>query len=301
MPMARRPEPAPEAGEPLAPRLRRRWLVNLALLAVITALAAFFFYHRQQEQAETGPPLTAISAQQVTRLQIERPGQSVIVLEKHGEDWRLVAPLKARANRFAVENALRVAAVRSELKLDGGEPAHYGLATPQAKLRFGDEVIEFGTLHPFRQQVYVRYHGAVHLIPAATLTAVARAPAHFIDGRLIEADRRIVEIRLPGFALALKDGSWQRQPPDKNLASDRINNFVAQWRNAQALAVESPSGRPVLAPIRLTLQRGNGKPETLALGVLAHKPEFVLWRPDEKLEYHFPEEIGKRLLTLETE
>ncbi len=298
MPMARDPEPAPETGEPQAPRLRRRWLVNLALLAVIAALAAFFFYHRQQEQAETGPPLTTIAAPQVTRLQIERPGQSVIVLEKHGEDWRLVAPLKARANRFAVENALRVTAARSELKLDGGEPVHYGLASPQAKLQFGDEVIEFGALHPFRQQVYVRYRGAVHLIPAATLTAVARAPAHFIDGRLIEADRRIVDIRLPGFALALKDGSWQRQPPDKNLASDRINHFVAQWSNAQALAVGPASGRPVLASLRLTLQRGNGKPETLVLGVLAYKPEFVLWRPDEKLEYHFPEEIGKRLLNI---
>ncbi len=141
----------------------------------------------------------------------------------------------------------------------------------------------------------------MHLIPAATLTAVARAPAHFIDGRLIESDRRIVGVRLPGFALVLKDGSWQRQPPDKNLVSDRINNLVAQWNNAQALAVEPPSGRPALASIRLTLQRGNDKPETLALGVLAYKPEFVLLRTDEKLEYHFPEEIGKRLLTLETE
>ncbi len=298
MPMARRPEPTPQADEPEAPRLRRRWLLNLALLGVVAALAAFFVYHRTQEQIETGSTLTAIAAADVAQLRIERPGQPAIVLERTGDGWRLTAPYRARANRFNVETALRVASARSELRLEGGELHRYGLDAPQAVLRLDDEVIAFGALHPFRQQVYVLYRDTVHLIPAQALVAVTRAPGHFIDGRLLEPERRLVGLKLPGFALALKDGSWQRRPPDQNLASDRINNFVAQWRNAQALAVEPPSGRPVLASIRLTLQRGNDKPETLALGVLAYKPEFVLLRADEKLEYHFPEEIGKRLLNI---
>ena len=129
---------------------------------------------------------------------------------------------------------------------------------------------------------------------------MVRVPeSHFIDGRPIEAGRRLVGLRLPGFALALKDGAWQRQPPDQSLASDRLSDFVAQWTNAQALTVEPAGTRPALATIRLELQRPDAKPETLALEVLAYKPTFVLRRRDEKLEYHFPEEIGKQLLNLE--
>ncbi len=282
-------------GEREPPRMRRRWFVNLVLLVVVLALVAFYFYQREQERTDAGPALTTLVTQQVTRAQIERPGQPAIVLEKHGADWRLTAPLAARANRFAIGNLLAVAGARSELKLDGNEPRQYGLDTPQARLRLDDEVIEFGALHPFKSQVYVRHRGAVHLIPAAALSAVARAPGHFIDGRLIEPERRLVGLRLPGFTLTLKDGFWQRQPPDKNITSDQLSDFVAQWANARALAVEPAGNRPALATVQLTLARGEAS-ETLALDVLAYKPTFTLRRRDEKLEYHFPQEIGKRLL-----
>ena len=299
--MAKHPDTAAPNGQPEAPRLRRRWLVNLALLAIVVTLAVFTVYQRQQEKTEPGSPLTTLATENVGRIRIERTGQPTIVLEKETENWRLTSPVAARANRFNVENLLRVASARSELKLDGGDPAPYGLVTPQAKLEVGDETFEFGALHPFHHQVYVRHRGVVHLVGAQALSAVLRAPSHFIDGRLIEPNRRLVGLRLPGFALALKDGSWQRLPPDKKLASDRLNDFVAQWTNAHALAVEPAGMRPALATIRLELQRPDAKPETLALDVLAYKPTFVLRRRDEKLEYHFPEEIGKRLLHLSGE
>ncbi len=284
-----------EEREP--PRMRRRWFVNLALLVAVLVLVAFYFYHREREKTDTGPTLTAIAAPQVTRVRIERPGQAAIVFEKHGENWRMTAPLPARANRFTVENLLAVAGARTELRLDGADARQYKLDAPQARLRLNDETIEFGALHPFRQQVYVRYRDAVHLIPAIALTAVARAPGHFIDGRLLEPDRRLVGLRLPGFTLTLKDGSWQRQPPDKNLTSDQLGNFVAQWANARALTVEPAGNRPALATVQLALARADTT-EPLALDVLAYKPTFTLRRRDEKLEYHFPEEIGKRMLEI---
>lgn len=309
--MAKRPDTTAPDGQPETPPLRRRWLANLALLAIVVTLAAFTVYHRQQEKTEPGSPLTTLATENVGRIRIERTGQPAIVLEKETENWRLTSPVAARANRFNVENLLRVASARSELKLNDGDPARYGLVAPQAKLEVGDETFEFGALHPFHHQVYVRHRGVVHLVGAQALSAVLRAPSHFIDGRLIEPNRRLVGLRLPGFALELKDGTWQRLPPNKKLASDRLNDFVAQWTNAHALAVEAAGQRPALASIRLTLAHEDAKPqhtevlpavprdakpESLTLDVLAYKPTFVLRRRDEKLEYHFPEEIGKRLL-----
>src|SRR3989344_1908848 len=311
--MAKRPDTAASSDEPEAPRLRRRWLVNLTLLAVVVTLAAFTVYQRQQEKTESGPSLTTLTTENVGRIRIERPGQPVIVLEKHAGNWRLASPVAARANRFNVENLLRVASARSEMKLDGGDPAQYGLVTPQAILRLGDdsrdgggraasgtaadEVFEFGTLHPFRSQVYVRHRGIVHLVSAQALHAVLRATNHFIDARLLEPERRLVGLRLPGLTLDLKDGRWQHQPPTKDLASDRVNDFVARWTNAHALAAEPAGTRPALASVRLMLTRDSG-PETLTLEIVSYKPTFVLRRRDEKLEYHFPEEIGKRLLDI---
>ena len=285
-----------EEREP--PRLRRRWLVNLALLAIVVTLAVFTVYHRQQEKTDLGLPLAVLATENVSRLRIERPGQPIIELQKDTENWRLTSPVAARANRFNVENLLRMPSARSELKFDDGDPTQYGLVTPQAKLEVGAETFEFGALHPFHHQVYVRHRGVVHLVGAQALSVVLRAPSHFIDGRLIEPNRRLVGLRLPGFALELKDGAWQRLPPTKDLTSDRVSDFVAQWTNAHALAVETAGQRPALASIHLTLARQDAKPESLTLDVLAYKPTFVLRRRDEKLEYHFPEEIGKRLLDI---
>lgn len=315
-------------GEQEPPRLRKRWGVNLALLAVVVALAAFTIYQRQQEKTELGPPLTALAIEAINRVHLERPEQAVITLAKQGEHWRLTAPVNARANRFNVDSLLRVAGARSELRLEGDDAAQYGLTTPQARLQLDAETFEFGALHPFRPQVYVRHRGTVHLVSAQMLSAVLRAPNHFIDARLLEPERRLVGLRLPGFALDLKDGRWQHQPPAKDLASDRIGDFVAQWTNAHALSVEPATARPALASLRLIVTRESAmprradvpvavpkdvkpqhtdvlpavprdaKPETLTLDILAYKPTFVLRRRDEKLEYHFPEEIGKRLLDI---
>ena len=43
---------------------------------------------------------------------------------------------------------------------------------------------------------------------------------------------------------------------------------------------------------------GPAKSNVIKLGVISYKPEFVLYRPDEKLEYRFSEDTGKRLLQL---
>ncbi|MBI3576357.1 MAG: hypothetical protein HY083_12005, partial [Gammaproteobacteria bacterium] len=86
--MAKRPDTTAPNPQPEAPRLRRRWLVNLTLLAVVVMLAVFTVYQRQQEKTESGPPLTALTTENVGRIRIERPGQPVIALEKHAGNWR---------------------------------------------------------------------------------------------------------------------------------------------------------------------------------------------------------------------
>ncbi|MEK7717925.1 MAG: DUF4340 domain-containing protein, partial [Pseudomonadota bacterium] len=219
--------------------------------------------------------------------------------EKTGNEWKLTAPLPARANRLNVETLLRVLSAPSETRFPAAaaELSQYGLEKPSARVWLENEEIVFGALHPLNNQIYVLHNNEVALIPSYHLSAATYPYTNFIDSRLFEEDRKLTSLRLPGFMLSLKDGVWRRQPVDKKLTSDRINDFASEWQNARALSVDKYSGKESIGRIDITFKR-DGKNEKLPLGILAYKPDFILHRQDENLEYHFTEETGKRLLNL---
>ncbi|MCR4300890.1 MAG: DUF4340 domain-containing protein [Sulfuricaulis sp.] len=292
--------PAQDQGPPAGPSgLRRRWLLNGGLLALIGVLAWLAAHRAGQEKDIAGPPLTPLAAETVSQVRIERPGQPAIVLEKTGKDWALAKPLPARANRFNVESLLRIVAAPGDTRLtaNAGELVKFGLDKPQSRLWLDNQEIAFGSLHPLNNRIYVLYNNEVVLIPGHHLGPVLYPYTNFIDSRLFEENRKLTSIRLPDFTLSLENGAWQKNPPDSKLTSDQMNDFSAEWQNARALGVEKYSGKTVLDRIVFTSARDD-KNQKLALGILAYKPSFVLHRPDENLEYHFTEETGKRLLKL---
>jgi hypothetical protein len=278
---------------------KRRWLLNAGLLGLIAALAWVAAQRSGQQNDAPSPPLTVLSAAAVSHVRIERPEQSAIAIEKTGNEWKLTAPLPARANRLNVETLLRVLSAPIETRFQAvtAELPQYGLEKPSARVWLENEEIAFGTLHPLKNQIYVLHNNEVVLIPGYHLSAATYPYTNFIDSRLFEEDRKITSLRLPGFMLGLKDGVWRRQPVDKKLTSDRINDFASEWQNASALSVDKYSGTEPVDHIEIACVR-DGKNEKIRLGILAYKPDFVLYRPDENLEYHFTEETGKRLLNL---
>lgn len=297
MPEAEKPGNSAPLATP--PGLRRRWLLNAALLVLIGLLAWLAIHRAGQENGAAGPPLTALAADAVMQIRIERPGHPAITLEKTGNEWRLTAPVQARANPFNVENLLRILTAPGATRFPAvaQDPAKFGLDQPQSRVRFGDEEIVFGALHPLNNRIYVRHGSEIALIPAHYLSGALYPYNNFIDSRLFEEDRRITAIRLPDFTLTQKDGVWHRQPVQAGLTSDRINDFAAEWQNARALGIEKYSGKEILDRIEITSLRDD-KTEKLTLGILAYKPDFVLFRKDEHLEYHFTEDTGKRLLNI---
>ncbi|MHB8255587.1 MAG: hypothetical protein ACYDEV_18330, partial [Acidiferrobacter sp.] len=91
-------------------------------------------------------------------------------------------------------------------------------------------------------------------------------------------------------------------PKPSKVSNDRINTFVDEWRYARALSVTRYHGEPAVGQIVIRYRGlGGHKPphlKVLTIGILATRPELVLLRRDQGLEYHFPEEIGRRLLHL---
>ena len=302
MPETEKNDRSESSGDQAVSGLKRRWLLNAGLLGLIAALVWIVVQRSGQQKDVPGPPLTGLSAAAVAHVRIERPKQPAIALEKTGNEWKLTAPLPARVNRLNIETLLHVLSAPVETRFPAvtAELPQYGLEKPSARVWLENEEIAFGALHPLKNQIYVLHNNEVALIPSYHLSAATYPYTNFIDSRLFEEDRKLTSLRLPGFMLSLKDGVWRRQPVDKKLTSDRINDFVSEWQNARALSVDKYSGKESIGRIDITSIR-NGKNEKLPLGILAYKPDFILHRQDENLEYHFTEETGKRLLNISSQ
>lgn len=278
----------------------RRWWVNLVLLLVVIGLGLFAWKRSDQtQQDDTRLLLTDLKTDAIDRIDIKK-ADATITLQRNNGVWRLTAPINARGNDFAIESVVHLAQAPSEGRLTptADDLGRYGLSKPKLVVRLNDSVIEFGDLHPFKDQYYARHGDAIHLVSSGYYAQAAQPYTGFIDTRLLIADSKPVAFKLPGFALTLKDGTWQRAPEDKALSSDRINAFVEEWRHARALNVKASTAAPGKERITITFADDTNKLSTLTLSVLARTPELVLLRADEQLEYHFPAETAQRLLNL---
>lgn len=292
--------PAPKASATSA--LGRRWWLNLGLLVLVAGLGLFAWYRSEHPSKQAKPLLTDINTDTVEQIEIERPHETNVRLERRDGGWRLVAPIEARADAFAADSLLRLLKAPIEGTVEppaDAKLARYGLEQPKLRVRFDTAEIDFGERHPLKDEQYVKYESAVHLISTEYYTQATVPYTNLIDSRLIEPGRKFVSIKLPTFALALKDGTWVRDPEIKSLSSDRINAFVDEWRHARALNIKPHTGKKKpQESVAITFTKPDGRESRLTIDVLARKPELVLYRKDENLEYHFPEDIGKRLLEL---
>ncbi len=294
--------------------MSKRWLLNAGLALLVAALALVMVFKPGTHKTKQIPPLTGLPVAGITHIRLLRPGEPEIDLDKTGAEWMMTAPRKARANQFRVDELLRLAVARSATNFiaPAAELGKYGLDKPRAELWLNDQEISFGGPHPIDPAFYILYKGQVHVVPEHFDNAVTAGLSDFFDTQLLDNKYKPIEFRLPGLRLTKQaDGSWQVTPPNKELSTDRVNRFVDQWRYAQALSVEPYSGSRVIDHIRITFaptEKGtpaaagtrpaDNKHELLNLGILARKPELVLYREDEGLEYHFPAEMANQLLKL---
>jgi len=283
--------------------MKNRWLLNLALVLLVGALVLVAVFRPGKEPEPAGTPLTALTPESVTTIRLQRPKQADIVLEKKHDTWQLTAPREARANGFRVNELTRLAAtpVKTRFPANAAELEKYGMASPLATAVLNDAEIRFGAMHPLSQELYVLHAGQVQLVPATVMRTVLTPLDDWFHPGLLADKTRIVSLQLPGFRLTQNEqGAWVRTPARANLSSDRINRFVDEWRYARALSVTSASGKRAAERIAITVADGE-KTRVLEFGVLSRKPELVLVRIDEQLEYHFPADAVARLLELNPE
>src|SRR5437660_1852823 len=186
--------------------------------------------------------LTDLTTAQVRRIALKTPAGEMEV-EKKGDHWDIVKPLRARADDEKVGDLIaRITTARIQQFVTGdhGDLRPYGLAEPRGSITlFSQEgekdqkvetadsskvvredkgqTLQIGSIsEKEKDQVYVRFapRGAVYTLPRKIEEALNTKPADLRDNHLVRIDTNILDritIDAPGktkTVLARKDGNW---------------------------------------------------------------------------------------------
>ena len=273
----------------------KRSQLNLALLAVAAGLGVAVFFAQKKEPP--GPPLTALTSDQVTRIALEHPGQPAIRLEKRDGGWFLVEPVKAEVDEFEINALLGLASAETKEKLDGVSVAELELAPPKYALTLNDTRVEFGGVEPLQYRRYVKVGETVSLIEDPPSAALDKDYADLVAKGLFPTGAEIERIELPKLTLAKADGKWNVTPADPKATADAMQQLADGWKNARAMWNEQAQSVPAAAKAeRVKVRLAGG--EVREFLVAAREPQFKLHRPDLGVNYVLSKALADELLRL---
>lgn len=271
--------------------MKRALAANLALAAVVAALAALVYW--KPNETTPGHALSTLKPEAVAVIRIERTGAAAITLEKKGDAWFLTEPFRARADAARVERLLEIAQARATHRMPAADLARFDLERPETRVTIDGQSFGFGLVNEMSREQYVLTGGAVHTIHARYGTALPGAAADMASRQLFAPSEMPVRIELKDFSVANRDGRWVLAPaPGEELSQDDYNSWVDGWRRATALRVEPYTRIRPQGEIKVELKDGT----RLTLAILGRGPDLALARSDEKLVYILVADIAKRLL-----
>ncbi|MFL6233980.1 MAG: DUF4340 domain-containing protein [Thermoanaerobaculia bacterium] len=299
----------------------------LILLVLVLGLGAFIWLYERKlpssEERETlGKKVFALEKGDVTAVAIEAP-KGAVRLEKApapkpvkkdkkeetaepaAADWRLVRPLAARADAFAVDRLLdAVTSLQKTSTLDDVDPQAVGLDKPRATVRLttrgGEKVLRIGAEVPPGGSTIAGVEGrkGAYVVSDAILSEVDKAPGEWRDHQVFRGNREAVQrITLSGgpegpVALARRRGSfWMERPAadraDRDLVDGLLSDltgltadrFLDGPQNLAALGLNPPKGAVDLVfsdgtpPARVelgTAVTGSAAPEGQPAGEVAY-------------------------------
>lgn len=246
--------------------------------------------------AET-PPITALKADDVRRIHINRPVRDDLVLVRQSaQHWMLERAVPLPADDFKLRALTRLVEERASRSYASADMdlAELRLDPPVASAIFNDVAIEFGSLEPINQLRYVRVRDRVYLIPDNYLPLLEAGFSQFVRPRLFDEEARIASIRVPGLRVDHDGNAWSVEP-QQDVSSDVLQQFFDIWQDASSISIQpaDPGQSGEVVEIRLRDQA-----EPVELQIISRQPELVLSRPAWGIQYR----MGNRseaLLTLD--
>ncbi len=290
--------------------MKKRWILNLVLLAIVAGIVAFLYMQPQQVSETKEYELSTLRLADFTQIKVEFPTQAPVTFEKIDGFWRMTAPYKVRADLASVNRILSIIAAKSLEKLPVDDPSKYGLDNPRIRLKLtnstGEQVFVFGTHNPVSEEQYVAYQGAVYLLPTNYAEAAATQSIEMVDkAPLSPADSK----QIVGFAFSnleqwqekggldmhLENGQWKVSLAKAKPTQNELNEWLdAAWVHAQAGSVElyKPDRKASYPGFDVVLKDGR----KIHFDKIGEAPELLLARADEGLVFHFSNDVGFNML-----
>jgi hypothetical protein len=278
-------------------RMTRSWLLTAALFALVAALAAFVYLKPERAKPVTFP-LSALKANEITRLRLEREARPPVALEKTGGQWLITAPIAARADPLQVQRLLAIVDATSSSRLAATDLSRFDLDRPLARLTLDAQTFSFGTINTVSREQYVLTGDAVYPVSLRYGAALPGDVTPLISKQLLADDEVPLFFEFGSFAVRRVDGKWivsaaAGASATAALSQDDLLRWIDNWRLASALRVAPHTAHPTQDKVKIGLENGT----SLTLTIMQREPELVLLRPDRGLQYYFLGDVAKRLLT----
>lgn len=267
------------------------WLLNLALLLVVAALALVVAL-KPRSDAPATYRLSDVQPKDARQIRLERKGDPPIVVERKGTGWKITEPLTARADPFQIERLLAILDATAAQRLPAQDLGRFQLAEPLTRLTIDRETFSYGAVNGVTREQYIGAGDAVYVLAPRYGAMIPANLSQLIHKQLLDESEVPVRLAFRDFTVAREANGWRVAPAKAELSQDDIQRWVDAWRYAAALRAEPYSREKPLDSIEIVLRDGR----TLTLDVVQTTPELVLGRPDERLRYHFAAQAAKRLL-----
>jgi hypothetical protein len=236
---------------------------TLILFGVLLLLGAFVYFFEirgkadREKNEEKSKKLLSIEEDQIQKVTVLRPGET-LVFEREGDLWRILEPVKAQGDKYAVKNLVSAAAsAKSERDIaDAGGLSDYGLAAPRltviVRSKTGQsDTLSIGDTNPIGSSVFVRKPGKtdVHLTGTALLTALNKSLFDLRDRTALPFEKDDVgriEIRRGAMNLVIEKekDAWELKSPVLGKAGksavDAMLNKV-KYAEAKKIVEETPA------------------------------------------------------------
>lgn len=289
--------------------MKKRWLLNLILLLVVTGLVAFLYLRPKPDTASaTTYEVSNYKMAEFHAISVEFPTKAPVSFEKVGGFWQLTSPYKARADQASVQRILSIIAAKTESKINSNDLDKYGLQNPAIKLKLfrnkdDVEVFLFGTYNPVTEEQYVMHDNVIYLLPNNYSEAAATQVIEMVDKAPLKPTEKVVgfdfsrleqweESRLQ---LDLVDGQWKVSLAKAKPQQNELNEWLDfSWLQTQAKSVElyTPDRKVTYPSFEVKMRDGS----KVHFDKIQESPELILARPDEGLMYHFPPDAGFTML-----
>ncbi len=297
-----------------------RWQTTAVLAVLLAALGVFYYVYevrmgpqREQVEGRKGRVFT-IEPADVAEVELKRT-DATVKLKRADDGWQVLEPVKARADRGAVDETLTsivTARMDREIDADPKSLGDYGLDHPTAevtlRLKDGKPLgLTLGAKSPTGVWVYARETGkpAVFVIGDSVQRDATRPVADFRDKTVLAFEQKDVtglelDLRDEKIALEQADGRWKMTKPRPLPAdADTVRDFLEKLRAARVkeFAADAPRSLEPFGldkPVRLDVQTGRdkdratktlliGRADPAKKGVYAMRPgeSSVLVIPDE--------------------